>query len=394
MIRAHRIALDPTVEQSIALSRACGVARFTWNWALDAWNKKYAVGERVTANALRMEWNRIKHKQYPWVGESPKDANQQPFANLNTAFQRFFKKQSKRPTFKKKGAHDSFYVSNDRLRVDGLVASLPVIGLVRMREEFRFTGKIMSGTVSREADRWFLSVTVDTDIDILPKTDKIIGVDLGLKTSLVCSDGATFYAPKPLKANLKRLRRRARQHSKKKKGSQNREKSQRRLARLHARIKNIRCDWTHKVTSKLIHENQAISIEDLNVKGMMANRKLGRAISDVGWGEIRRQLEYKGEWYGREVQVIGRFQPTTKTCSNCGSKKDTIPLSERVYSCDHCGVEIDRDLNAAINIRSAGLARSYACGPEGSGSDRKVRTKPRRAEAGTRQRGHSRVLTN
>ena len=386
MICSHRIALDPTVEQSIALSRACGVARFTWNWALDAWNKKYASGEKVTANALKLEWNKLKHEKFPWVGESPKDANQQPFSNLNSAFQRFFKRKSKRPSFKRKGEHDSFYVSNDKFSVDGLTVRLPVIGPVRMLEELRFDGKITSGTVSREANRWFLSVSVDTDVKRLPKTDKSVGVDLGLKTAVVCSDGTSFDAPKPLKQNLKRLKRRSRRHSRKQKGSTNRKKSKLRLARLHARIKNIRRDWTHKVTSKLIHENQVICIEDLNVKGMVANRKLARAICDVGWYEIRRQLEYKALWYGRDVRVIGRFIPTTKTCSNCGCKKDSISLSTRVYSCDHCGIEIDRDLNAAINIRTAGLAGTYACGPEGSGYCSNTITKPCRGEAGTKPR--------
>ena len=386
MICSHRIALDPTVEQSIALSRACGVARFTWNWALDAWNKKYASGEKVTANALKLEWNKLKHEKFPWVGESPKDANQQPFSNLNSAFQRFFKRKSKRPSFKRKGEHDSFYVSNDKFSVDGLTVRLPVIGPVRMLEELRFDGKITSGTVSREANRWFLSVSVDTDVKRLPKTDKSVGVDLGLKTAVVCSDGTSFDAPKPLKQNLKRLKRRSRRHSRKQKGSTNRKKSKLRLARLHARIKNIRRDWTHKVTSKLIHENQVICIEDLNVKGTVANRKLARAICDVGWYEIRRQLEYKALWYGRDVRVIGRFIPTTKTCSNCGCKKDSISLSTRVYSCDHCGIEIDRDLNAAINIRTAGLAGTYACGPEGSGYCSNTITKPCRGEAGTKPR--------
>ncbi len=394
MILAHRIALDPTVEQSIALSRACGVARHTWNWALAQWNKKYEAGENVTANSLKLEWNRIKHAQFPWVSESPKDANQQPFANLNTAFQRFFKKKAKRPTWKRKGEHDSFYVSNDKFRVDGATVRLPVIGSVRMREERRFVGKITAATVSRTADRWFLAIQVETDIAHLEPTDKTIGIDLGLKTAVVCSDGQTCDAPKPLKANLKRLHRRSRQHSRKQRKSSNRKKSQRRLARLHARISNIRRDWTHKVTSKLIHENQVICMEDLNVKGMTANRKLARAISDVGWYEFRRQLEYKAEVYGRTVSVISRWLPSTKTCSNCGCKTDTISLSTRVYHCDHCGFEIDRDLNAAINIHTAGLAGINACGPEGSGSVRKSRTKPCRVEAGTRPRGHSRALTN
>lgn len=394
MILAHRIALDPTVEQTIALARASGCARFTWNWALAEWKRQYEAGEKPTALKLKKHWNTVKRNEFPWVYESPKDANQQPFSNLQKAFTKFFKTKKGHPKFKKRGVHDSFYVSNDKFLLQEGVIRLPVIGKVRMREDLRFEGKIMGASVSREADRWFVSVQVDIHTEPLTATDKAVGIDLGLTTTVVCSDGETFNAPKPLKANLRRLKRRSKQHSRKIKGSQNRKKSQRRLARLHARIKNIRRDWTHKVTTKLIHENQVICLEDLNVKGMMANQKLSRSISDVGWSEFRRQLEYKAEVYGREVRIIGRFQPTSKVCSNCGCKKDSISLSTRVFSCDHCGSEIDRDLNAAINIRTLGLRGIHACGPEGSGSVHKNRTKPRRVEAGTKPRVHSLVLTN
>lgn len=266
MILAHRIALDPTVEQGIALSRACGCARFTWNWALAEWDRQYKAGEKPTALKLKVLWNQIKEKEFPWIYESPKDANQQPLANLQKAFTKFFKTKKGHPKFKKRGVRDSFYVSNDRFSVDEFAVKLPVIGSVRMREELRFTGKINAAVVSREADRWFVSIQVETAVEPLPKTDKTIGIDLGLKTAVVCSDSQTFDAPKPLKSNLKRLRRLSRCHSRKQKGSANRKKSQCRLSRLHARIKHIRQDWTHKITSKLIHENQVISIEDLCVK--------------------------------------------------------------------------------------------------------------------------------
>lgn len=394
MIIAHRIALDPTVEQSIALSRACGVARFTWNWALAEWDRQYNSGEKPTAAKLKLQWNKIKSQQFPWVYASPKDANQQPFTNLQSAFQRFFKKKGGRPKFKKRGQHDSFYVSNDKFSVDGFVVRLPVIGLVRLQEKLRFAGKINAAVVSREADRWFISVQVEAPEQPKKAVDKTVGVDLGLKTALVCSDGQTFEAPKPLKKHLRKLKRRSRQHSRKRKGSANRKKSQRKLARLHVRIKNIRKDWIHKVTSKLIDENQVISLEDLNVRGMVRNHCLARAISDVGWYEIRRQIEYKSKLYGREIRIIGRFEPTSKKCSNCGHTKDSIALSERVFVCDRCGLELDRDLNAAININTLGLRGIYACGPEGSGHSCKRMTKPYRAEAGTKPRADSRLLTN
>ena len=393
MILAHRITLDPTVEQAIALARACGVARFTWNWALAKWDELYKAGEKPNAGKLKAMWNGIKGEAFPWVYESPKDANQQPFANLDKAFKRFFKKKSGRPKFKKKGVHDSFYVSNDKFDIVGKMIRLPVIGHVRLREALRFAGKITAATVSRQADRWFVSIQVDTPDQPLPPVDEVIGVDLGIKTAAVCSDGRTFDAPKPLKRNLDRLRCLARRVSRKVKGSKNRFKARLKLARLRARIGNIRMDFLHKVTSTLIRENQAVCVEDLNVKGLAANRCLSRAISDIGFAEFRRMLEYKAKFRGRRVVVISRWEPTSKACSGCGCLKDDLSLSDRVYRCGHCGVEIDRDLNAAINIHTAGLAEIHACGQDGAGRG-ESRDETGLDEAGTKPRANSRSLTN
>jgi putative transposase len=383
VILAHRIALAPTVEQSIALARACGVARFSWNWALAEWNRQYEAGQKPSAAKLKKQWNEIKGSEYPWVYLSPKDANQQVFSNLGKAFSRFFKKQARRPRFKKKGAHDSFYVSNDKLWLEGTSVRLPRIGLVRMREAVRFEGKVMAATVSREADRYFVSLHVQTKVVPLPVPEKTVGIDLGLNVAIMGSDGQSFEAPKPLRKYLKRLRRLSRRHSRKHKGSSNRKKSARRLARLHVRIKNIRQDWTHKVSSKLVRENQAICLEDLNVKGMMQNRKLSRAISDVGWYELRRQLEYKAKLHGRKLYFVDRWAPSSKLCSRCGFLKEDLTLRDRVFRCDRCGLEIDRDLNAAINIRTLGLLRgSDACGQMSAGSSLGL-SETRLVEAGT-----------
>ena len=351
---SHKIRLDPTEAQIVQFRKACGCARFAWNWALARWNEKYAAGEKCSGRSLDKEFNAIKGELYPWTYESPKNASAQPFRNLHAAFQRFFKKTAKYPKFKSKGKnHDSFYVQNDRLRINNKTCKLPLIGEVRMREELRLSGKIMSGVVSRTADQWYLSVTVE--IDELPrtvkKTDKVVGIDLGLKETVVTNDGDIFKAPKPLKKYGKLLSRRSRQHSRKVKGSNNKYKSQMKLAKLHAKIANIRKDFTHKATSKLIDENQVIGLEDLNVAGMMKNHCLAKAISDVSWYEIRRQLEYKAKLYGREVRLAGRFFPSSKTCSKCGSVKKKLELSERVFKCGDCGYTIDRDLNAAINIQ-------------------------------------------
>ena len=395
MMRAHRIALDPTVEQRIAFAKACGVARKAWNWGLGEWNRSHEAGEKTDAEEIKKKWNKIKLVSFPWVRESPKDANQRPFTYLGAAFQRFFKTRAGRPSFKHKGDHDSFYVSNSTFSVDGATVKLPRIGCVRMTEPLRLEGRIMSGTVSRDADRWFLSVTVDMPDAVKPRpASGEVGVDLGVNTALMLSDGRAFQSPKPLTQYLKKLRRCSRQHSRKQKGSNNRMKSARRLARLHARIKNTRRDWTHKVTTEVCRENQTICLEDLNVKGMMATHCSARGVSDISFYEIRRQFEYKAPMYGGKVVVINRWLPTSKACSNCGCKKDVLARKERTYHCDHCGFSLDRDLNAARNILAAGLAVS-ACGPEGSGlcTRKRAKTKPRRVEAGTRPRGRIHELS-
>lgn len=399
MILSHRIALDPTVEQSIEIAKACGVKRFTHNWALDEWNKQYEAGLKPTANKLKKEWNRIKGLQYPWVYNSPKDANQQPFSDLSNAFNNFFKGRARYPRRNKRGRDDSFYLSNDKFFLTDTHVSIPHIGDVRLTEALRFEGKIMSATVSKEANKSFISITVEMP-DIQKKrpaeyknSKTAVGLDLGIKTAVVCSDGETFEAPKPLKAKLALLKRRNKAVSRKVKKSKNRWKAVRKLAKVHADVKNIRQDWIQKVTTKIARKHHTVCLEDLNVAGMMKNHKLARAISDIGFYEIRRKLEYKVPLYGGEVKIISRWEPSTKRCSNCGSVKDTIALSERVFDCPKCGFSLDRDLNAARNIMTAGLAVT-ACGPKSAGNVRKNIVKLCRDEAGTRPRAQSFVPTN
>ena len=350
--RSHRIALDPTDEQRQQFVRAAGCARFVWNWALAEWKRQYKAGGKPTANALKRQFNAMKRDAFPWLYESPKDANLQPFNHLNKAFQRFFKKLAKYPTFKKKGkCRDSFYVSNDKFRLDGQRVRLPRIGWVSMREGLRFDGKILSATVTRTADRWFLSVQVETELFPSPSETQadVVGVDLGIKHLAVLSDGRTFDNPKPLRKALRKLRRLNKSLHRKVKGSVNRRRAAARVARLHARIANVRQDALHKLTTTLVRNYRHMVIEDLNVKGMMRNRKLSRAIADVGFGELRRQLAYKAEAEETLVTVADRWFPSSKTCSGCGAVKD-MPLSQREYVCEVCGMVEDRDLNAALNL--------------------------------------------
>lgn len=363
MILAHRIQLLPRNKHAKAFAKACGVARYTWNWALNRWSTEYEAGGKPKAAELKKAWNKEKPE---WVYESPKDANQQPFANLQTAFSRFFKKQGRYPKFKKKGQHDSFYVSNDKLTIDGRYVRLPKIGRVKMSEELRFKGKVMAATVSREADRWFISLQVDTEVSPQHGSE-VIGVDLGVKDAVVLSDGSKFTGPKPLKRRMRTLKKRQRKHSRKVKGSNNRKKSALILARLHRKIKNQRKDFLHKVSSHIVSKTKTIVIEDLNVRGMLKNHCLARATSDIGFYEFRRQLEYKCRMNDVELIIADRWFPSTKLCRFCGSL-NKMPLSERVYKCD-CGHTEDRDVNAAQNLRTLGFRGNYACGQEGSGFD-------------------------
>lgn len=384
MILAHKIELDATCKQKRYFASAAGCTRFTWNWALAEWNRQYQAGEKPSGMKLKREFNAIKYEQFPWMKNIHRDAHAQPFANLDKAYKMYFSSNAEKPKLKKKGkCKDNFYVSNDVFRLDGKSVILPRIGRVRMREELRFTGKIMAATVSRTSDRWFISIQVDVGEYRKPRMGNgVVGVDLGLNVTAMVSDGQRLIGPKAMKASLKQLRRASRSHSRKQKGSQNRKKASRRLARIHAKVANVRNDWLHKQTTKLARENQAVYFETLSVKNMVKNRKLSRAISDAGWAEMTRQAEYKAAIYGGVFGKIDRWHPSSKECNQCGQIKKDLKLSDRVYRCDGCGHSEDRDLNAAKNIRTAGLAGTYAHGPEGSGSGN--RTKPCRVEVRTK----------
>jgi putative transposase len=385
MTLSHKVALDPTVKQEGYFRRAAGTARFVWNWALAQWKERYEQGEKPNALKLKKLWNDIKGCEYPWVYEVHKDVNQQPFSNLQKAFQRFFKGEAGYPNFKKKGIHDSFYISNDKLKVDGTRIYIPRLGWIRMREALRFDGKILSATVSREAQRWFVSIQIDVgDAYSRERTaDGVVGVDLGVTTLATLSTGEKIESPKPLRKFLKRLKTSQRRVNRRVKGSKNRSKAVQQLARLHRRIKDTRHDALHKLTSKLTHENQVVAIENLNVKGMMANHHLAQAVSDVGFHEFRRQLTYKAELTGTEVVVVDRWFPSSKTCSQCGMYHEHLMLAQRTLHCV-CGLEIDRDHNAAINLARVGYTRSHAC-EDTSGGGTMVPSvyESRVAEAGT-----------
>jgi putative transposase len=354
MIFAHKIALDLTQAQEAYCRKAAGTARFTYNWALAEWKTQYRNGEKPTAAKLKSEWNAIKHERYPWVDDVHKDANQQPFANLHTAFQKFFRHEAKYPTFKRKGQHDSFYISNDQCAIQGKRFRLPRLGWVRMREALRFEGKLMSAVVSRTADRWYVSFAVQRETVPTPCENQAgrVGVDLGVKHLAMLSTGQQIDGPKPLKAALRKLRRLNRQLARRTKFSANWQKTKAKLARLHARIAAIRQDALHKLTTSLTQTFQQMVIEDLHVKGMVRNRKLARAIGDMGLGMFRRMLTYKAEVYSTKIILADRWFPSSKMCRICGVLNEDLTLKDRVFGCVACGHTEDRDLHAAKNLEA------------------------------------------
>lgn len=377
-IVAHKIELYPTPRQVRAFTQAVGCARFAYNWALATWQAQYERGMRPNEGSIRKLLNEVKRGYFPWMLDAPKSVVQQAVKNLGAGFDRFFKKLAKHPKRKKRGQHDSCRLDNgpDTFSFDGKTAHLPKYGRVKMREALRFKGRPLSCILSKHAGRWFLSVSVEicapqernaphTLAEIASQnpnpalaenqgeqhvTGRVVGLDLGVKTAVVLSDGTTFESPKPLKAALKRLAKASRSMSRKVKGSANRAKARERVARIHYHVAEVRKDWTHKLTSWIAARYDLVLMENLNVRSMAKNHGLARAISDVGFYEIRRQLEYK-----TCVVKVGQFYPSSKTCSCCGFTKVEMSLSERVFDCENCKTTLDRDVNAAINISREGV---------------------------------------
>ena len=365
-IVGFRTKLIVTAPQAQYFARACGTARFAYNWALEKWIEQYRQHKQAPAlvpppneAALRRELNRIKGTQFPWMYEVTKCAVQNAIRNLGTAFKNFFSnpKHFKYPKFKKKFVDDSFTISNDQFKLDEELSRIhiPRLGWVRMCERLRFKGaRLLSATISRRADDWYVSISCEIkDLSHLSpaKNHGRVGVDLGISKLATLSDGHVFEAPKPLKSKLGKLRKLQKRLSRASKGSQNRLKLRLRVARLHRSIADIRADALHKLTHFLSANYSTVVIEDLNVKGMMSNRHLSRAIADIGFHEFRRQLAYKMALRGGELIVADRFFPSSRLCRHCGKRNTALELSDRQWQCPHCGCRIeDRDLNAALNL--------------------------------------------
>ncbi len=385
MLMAHRIALAPNNRQATYFAKALGIARFAYNWALVEWTRQHAAHREdpslpaPSETALRRQLNAIKRTEFPWMLEVTKNAPQMAVIQLGQAFKNFVAGRAKYPTFRRKGVDDRFTLTNDQFQVAGRRIRIPNLGWVPMREELRLSGKIVSATISRRADRWFVSITVDSGDPPRRAAEHqgTVGVDLGVLALATLSTGERVVGPKALRRDLRRLRRLSRRLSRKQKGSKNRAKAKNKLAQLHARIANTRQDSLHQLTSDLTRRFDVIGIEDLNVRGMVRNRRLALPIADMGFGEFRRQLTYKAERRGAVVAVADRFFPSSKLCSVCGAVQEDMPLAVRLWTCPACHTTHDRDLNAATNLATYAVSSTVsACGGSGSGSGHLATVKP------------------
>ena len=378
VIRGYKTELDSTNEQRIAFMKHCGAARFTYNWGLARSKEVYkTTGKRPSIETLHKELVALKQSDFPWMYEVSKCAIQEALRDLNNAYKNFFRKVALKkqglwkgkcgfPKFKKRSKEIGSFRLYGHINVFENAVQLPRIGEVKLKERgyIPTQGKILNATVSEKAGRWYISVQMEVEQEPYQNTSMTaIGVDLGIKNLATLSDGKTFANPRALKHSLKKLSRLERQKSRHQKGSQNRKKTRRKIAKVYAHIANIRKDAAHKLTTYMTKNHALVAIEDLHVNGMLKNHKLAQAVSDSNFGEIRQQLEYKSNLYGTHLVVIDRFYPSSKTCSCCGWIATEQSLADRVFVCHDCGYVADRDYNAAKNIVAVGLTDTVnACG--------------------------------
>lgn len=381
-MKSFKIKLELNNKQTTLAKKSAGVSRHAYNWGLSICRDKFNNKEKIPSSIDLHK--RLVSEVKPnnlWYYEVSKCSPQQALRDLDVAYKNFHKKQKKSgygdlkykniggrkvcvglkglPRFKKKGGYDSFYLEGC-IKVNKNRIKLPRFGWLKCKEILPNIG-IKSVVISRTANEWFVSFTGTINVEKTVKNKKVVGVDLGVKTLATLSDGVIFENPKPYKKSKNKLKKLQRVQSKRfikcaKNQSNNYNKVSIKIAKIHQKISNIRKDNLHKVTTYLAKNYEEIVIEDLNVSGMIKNHKLASVILDGGFSEFRRQLTYKSEWYGSILTVVDRFYPSSKTCSSCGYKKDKLKLSERMYSCTNCGLVLDRDLNASLNLMNCAVS--------------------------------------
>jgi IS605 OrfB family transposase len=404
VMQAYRFALDPTPRQQASLASHTGAARFAYNWGLELVRTRLdqrRAGQDVqvpwTLPDLRWEWNRTKDDVAPWWAENSKEAYNSGLVALARALKNWSDSRSgrrkgrpvgfpRRKKLRRGRVGCRFTTGQIRMLSDRRHVQLPRIGVLKTHESTRKlarrlehgTARILAATISRRADRWFVSFTVEVERAIPADNGRpsVVGVDVGVRHLAVLSTGLTIPNPRALEQSRRKLRRLHRQLARRKPGSRRRSQSWRRLARTHARVANVRHDALHKLTTSLAAEFGVVVVEQLNVTGLLRNRRLARAIADSGMTRLRRLLAYKTAWYGSRLMVADQFYPSSKTCSGCGWVKAKLTLSERTFCCEACGLWIDRDLNAARNLaKLVDRGMAVGSGPEAlnaRGADQKT----------------------
>lgn len=366
ILRAYKYRLYPNKKQQELINKTIGCCRFVYNHYLAQRIELYKTEQKsINYNACANDLKNLK-KQYEWLREVDSISLQQTLKDLDLAYQNFFRrvkngeKEVGFPKFKsKKNPKQSYRTQkvNNNISIDGSKIKLPKLGLIKFANSRCFNGRITSCTISKtNAGKYFVSVLVEEEIQELPQNNNAIGFDLGIKEYIVTSDGEIVENPRTLNKYEKKLIKLQRQLAKKQKGSNRYKKQALKIAKLHEKIRDTRTDFLHKLSSQIIKENQLIISENLNVKGMVQNHKLAKAISDVSWSEFCRMIGYKSKWYGRTYHKIDRYFASSQTCNVCGYKNtDTKDLNVRQWICPQCNTNHDRDVNAAVNILNQGL---------------------------------------
>ncbi len=357
MYKAYKYRIYPTSEQETLLAKSFGCARWFWNYALNLCQETYKnTGKGLTRGYIQRLLPVLK-KEYEWLKDPYSQCLQVVALNLSTAYKNFFDQRAMPPKFKSKHGRQSIsYPQN--VKFDDDYINLPSIGLVHCRLHRTFDGTIKTVTVSRNTDgKYFVSVLIE-DGQANPESapvNKAVGIDVGLTHFAITSDGSKFDNPQFFVKRQRNLKRKQQKLSRKKKGSQNRKKARLAVAKVHSKIARCREDFLHKLSRKIVNENQVIAVENLNIKGMVKNHNLAKAIGDVGWGMFCTMLKYKTESEGKQYIEIDRWFPSSKTCHVCLNRVDHLTLDVRAWTCKHCGTNHDRDVNAAINIRNEAL---------------------------------------
>ena len=350
--RAHKIKLYPSKAQAIMLAKTAGTARYAYNWAIDLCDSLYQAGERHPSGYdIRKRWTAQKPQ---WANEVASSCVYKSFLNVDAAYKAFFQGRHKHPRHHKKGVHDSFYVANDKGKINGRKVRIPNVGYVKMAESFRYTGaRIMSYVVSHKAGNWYVSIQCEMPSEVHTESTTVVGVDVGISNWAVASDGTVCKTPGSLKHWERELKRKQRLLARKSKGSRRRAKACLQVAKVYNKINNIKLDTIHKFTATIAKNHGVVVVEDLSVKEMQSGDIKGvrQGVQASMMAEILRQLKYK---CSRTI-TVDRYFPSSKTCSNCGNIKDDLTLSDRAYHCHFCGHTMDRDMNASVNLRNEGL---------------------------------------